>query len=307
MNEKNVPGFDLNLIRVFLAIWDLRSLTAAGERLHLTQPAISHALRRLRERFDDPLFVRAGSLMMPTDAAIQLHDPLERAYGLISHAVQDHGRFDAEATQRIFRVAMSDVSEIYFLPRLLARLEATAPLLRVNIVPLEIDNVRGLLRVGEVDMAIGHLPAIEDGCISHPLFTDRLVCLLRTGHPVAGRALTLESFAGLHHVHAGTSAPGHQMVDQCLRNLGLKRMVRVRVGHLTVAPDIVRTTDLAVIYPESLALRINQDGAFQLLPLPFDVPSVEVKAHVDAKFAGDPGVRWLLDSIRDVFAEMDLA
>ena len=300
MSEKNVRGFDLNLIRVFLAIWDLRSLTAAGERLLLTQPAMSHALRRLRERFDDPLFVRAGSLMMPTDAAIQLHEPLERAFGLISHAVQEHGSFDAGATQRVFRVAMSDVSEIYFLPRLLARLEAVAPRLRVDIVPLEVDHVRGLLRVGEVDMAIGHLPAIEDGCVSHHLLTDRLVCLVRAGHPAAEGELTLERFAELQHIHAGTTAPGHQMVDQCLRELGHKRAVRVRVGHLTVAPDIVRTTDLAVIYPESLARRIN-DGGLRLLPLPFAVPPIEVKVHVDAKFAGDVGVRWLLDAVMQVF------
>src|SRR5258708_32851883 len=104
---------DLDLLRVFLAIWDLRSLTAAGDRLGLTQPAISHALRRLRERFGDPLFVRVANRMLPTDAAVRLHEPLDQAFGLVNRAIQERVAFDPKVTQRVFRVAMSDVSECY--------------------------------------------------------------------------------------------------------------------------------------------------------------------------------------------------
>jgi DNA-binding transcriptional LysR family regulator len=300
MNQMNVSGFDLNLVRVFLAVWELRSLTAAGDRLGLTQPAISHALRRLRERFDDPLFVRTGRAMVPTDAAARLHEPLERAYGLIRQAVQDHGAFAPQATERCFRVAMSDVSEIYFLPRLTAWLEAVAPRLRMDVVPLAVDQIGAMLRVGEVDLAIGHLPEIEGECVSRHLLSDRLLCMVRAGHPV-GETLDREAFAGLRHIHAGASAPGHHMVDHRLAELDMRRSIALRVGHLTVAPDIVRTTDLAVIYPGGLARSINADGAFRLLPLPFDLPSIEVKTYVHPRFAADPGIGWLLDGIAGLF------
>ncbi|WP_334407698.1 LysR family transcriptional regulator [Bradyrhizobium sp. AZCC 2289] len=113
---------DLNLLRVFFAIWDLRSLTAAGDRLGLTQPAISHALRRLRERFGDPLFVRVANRMLPTDAAVRLHEPLDQAFELLNRTLQSGVVFDPRSTERTFRVAMSDIAEVYILPRLVSEL-----------------------------------------------------------------------------------------------------------------------------------------------------------------------------------------
>src|ERR1700741_2956187 len=109
---KTPPGItDWNLLRVFLAIWDLRSLTAAGDRLGLTQPAVSHALRRLRTLFDDPLFVRTPTGMAPTDAAAPLYPPLAQAFGIINVAVQQLTKFDPATAERVFRVSMSDMSE----------------------------------------------------------------------------------------------------------------------------------------------------------------------------------------------------
>src|SRR5258708_27859066 len=106
MNANNT-GLDLNLLRIFLAIWDLRSLTAAGDRLGLTQPAISHALRRLRDRFDDPLFVRAANRMLPTEAAVRLHEPFHQAFAIINRAIQERAAFDPTTSPRVFLVAMS--------------------------------------------------------------------------------------------------------------------------------------------------------------------------------------------------------
>jgi len=173
MSETNA-GLDLNLLRVFLAIWDLRSLTAAGDRLGLTQPAISHALRRLRDWFDDPLFVRAANRMLPTEAAVRLHEPLDQAFGIISRAIQERVAFDPKVTQRVFRVAMSDVSEVYYLPRLMAKLVRVAPTMRLDVVPLAVDAIAGAMRAGEVDLAIGYLKNLEGECVSRSLFDDKL-------------------------------------------------------------------------------------------------------------------------------------
>lgn len=303
MNWGNGKNFDLNLLRVFLAIWDLRSLTAAGDRLGLTQPAISHALRRLRQRFDDPLFVRTSNLMLPTEAAVRLHGPLDHAFGVISRAIQDHVAFDPLATERVFRVAMSAVSEAYYLPRLVARLGQAAPSMRLDVVPLEADGISGAMRAGEVDLAIGYLPNIGDDCVSYDLFADKFVCMVRAGHPLAKVKLTPANFANLRYVHAGTSAMGHQMIEHRLAEMGIKRQIAVRLGHFTIAPEIVRNTDLAVIYPESPARRINSSRAYRLLELPFDLPATEVKIHTHSRFASDLGIAWLRDTLIELFAQ----
>jgi DNA-binding transcriptional LysR family regulator len=116
MSKPNLGIADLNLPRVFLAIWDLRSLTARRDRLGLAQPAVSHALRGLRNLFEDPLFVRAPNGMMPTDAACRLYPPLAQAFAIINEAMQQLAKFDPATAQRVFRMSMSDISEFYFLP-----------------------------------------------------------------------------------------------------------------------------------------------------------------------------------------------
>ena len=301
--SQNNSGLGLNLLRVFLAIWDLRSLTAAGDRLGLTQPAISHALRRLRDRFDDPLFVRAANRMLPTEAAVRLHEPFDQAFGIINRAIQERVAFDPRVTQRVFRVAMSDVSEVYYLPRLMARLVRVAPSVRLDVVPLAVDAVVGAMRAGEVDLAIGYLKNLEGECTSQALFDDKFVCMVRSGHPIGRSKLTKANFINLRYVHPGTSAPGHQMIEQWLAETGIKRQIAVRLGHFTVAPDIVRDTDLAVIFPESLARQLNSAKAFRLLTLPFDLPPVEITVHIHPRFASDTGIGWLRDTMVAMFAK----
>jgi DNA-binding transcriptional LysR family regulator len=302
MSQTNA-GLDLNLLRVFLAIWDLRSLTAAGDRLGLTQPAISHALRRLRDRFDDPLFVRAANRMLPTEAAVRLHEPLDQAFGIINRAIQERVAFDSKVTQRVFRVAMSDVSEFYYLPRLLAKLVRVAPSMRLDVVPLAVDAIAGAMRAGEVDLAIGYLRNLEGECESRALFNDKFVCMVRKGHPIGRSKLTKANFVDLRYIHAGTNAPGHQMIEQWLAETGIKRQIAVRLGHFSVAPDIVRDTDLAVIFPESVARQLDNARTFRLLPLPFEPPPIEIKVHTHPRFASDMGIGWLRDMLVAMFAK----
>lgn len=303
MNHTNSGLPDLNLLRVFLAIWDLRSLTAAGERLGLTQPAVSHALRRLRVQFDDPLFVRTPQTMVPTEAAVRLHGPLDEAFGIITQAMQAHGRFDAASASRVFRVSMSDMSEFFFLPPLLAALDQSAPGIRFEIVPMPAESVGAAMRAGELDLALGYVPGLDDGCVSDPLFDDEHVCLLRSGHPLAGRKLTKEDLAGLRYVYASTDATGHRLIERWLADAGLVRDIVLRLPHFTVAPEIVRQTDLAVIFPRSIAERFNRARAFRLLKLPLDLPPIDVRVHTHVRFASDAGIRWLRNTLIEMFAE----
>jgi len=306
MRQINQNSLDLNLVRVFLAIWDTRSLTDAGERLHLTQPAVSHALRRLRDEFNDPLFVRVGHSMTPTEAAQRLEQPLRQAVSLIHRALQEHVAFDPAKANRIFRIAMSDVSEFVLLPRLQAALAELAPGVLIESVRIVPEAISAQLRTGEVNLALGYLPNLEEGCVSHKLATDSFICLVRSGHPLASVGLTADNFSTLRFVYAGMEATGHQMVERWLDLHQVKRTIALRLAHFTVAPEIVRQTDLAVIYPRSMALQLSQYGDFALLKLPFKTLPIDVMVHTHAHFSSDLGIRWIRDLLIQQWKGIDI-
>jgi DNA-binding transcriptional LysR family regulator len=291
MSQANNP-LDLNLLRVFFAIWDLRSLTAAGERLGLTQPAISHALRRLRERFGDPLFVRVANRMLPTDAAVRLHEPLDQAFELLNRTLQSGVVFDPRVTERTFRVAMSDIAEVYLLPRLITELSRISPFIRVHIVPLVPESLVSSMRSGEVDLAIGAVSVSDKDLTGIDIVNDRYICLVRANHPIARSRLTRSSFSKLRFFFARTTSTVYQLAEQWLADEAARPQIAVR-GHFTTAPEIVRHSDLAAIFPRMLALDLHRTKDFRLLDLPFELPPMEVKVHSHSRFANDTGIKWM--------------
>lgn len=284
-----------------MTVWDTRNLTDAGNRLNLTQSAISHSLRKLRETFNDPLFVRASGGMMPTELATRLQKPLAQAMLIIQHAVQDSAGFDPAVAQRVFRVAMSDVSEFFFLPALMRWLAEAAPAVHLRVVPLNPATVLQAMKAGEVDLTIGFIPDLEDEVTSHYLFTDSFICLVRSGHPIAQVRKSDIDLGSLGYVYGSTTAAGHQLAERWLTEIGIKRQIVLRLGHFTVAPSVVRESDLAVIFPKSVAELINADGAFALLPLPDGHPIIDIRVHVHEHFEGDAGIRWLRDTLMQLF------
>jgi DNA-binding transcriptional LysR family regulator len=295
MNPIN-DQLDLNLLRVFFAIWDLRNLTAAGDRLGLTQPAISHALRRLRERFNDPLFVRSTNRMLPTETAVRLHGPLDEAFAIINRALQERATFDPLVTQRRFRIAMSDIAEVYALPRLLGKLSRLAPMARIDVIPLQPDDGAGAMRSGEIDLSVGHMKDPEKECLTVDLFNDRFVCMIRAGHPLVQAGFERANFERLRFYFARISTPTHQLVEQWLSDRDSRPRIAVR-GHFTAAPDVIRNSDLAAIFPETLALRLPRAKDFRLFELPFSLPPIEVKVHSHARFASDLGIAWMRETV----------
>jgi DNA-binding transcriptional LysR family regulator len=291
MSQTN-DHLDLNLLRVFLAIWDLRSLTAAGERLGLTQPAVSHALRRLRDRFGDPLFVRVANRMLPTDAAVRLHEPLDQAFELLNRTLQSGVVFDPRVTERTFRVAMSDIAEVYILPRLISELSRIAPFVRVHVVTLFPDSVASSMRSGEIDLAIGAVSGSDKDLTSIDTFDDRYICLVRAGHPIAKSRLTRANFSKLRFFFARTTSAVYQLAEQWLAGEDARPRIAVR-GHFTTAPEIVRQSDLAAIFPRLLALDLHRPKDFRLLDLPFELPPMEVRVHSHSRFANDTGIKWM--------------
>jgi DNA-binding transcriptional LysR family regulator len=301
MNQAN-SHLDLNLLRVFLAIWDLRSLTAAGDRLGLTQPAISHALRRLRERFGDPLFVRVANRMLPTDAAVRLHEPLDQAFELLNRTLQSGVVFDPRVTERTFRVAMSDIAEVFILPRLITELTRISPFIRVHVVPLFPESVAASMRSGEIDLAIGAVNVPDKDLVSIEVFNDRYICLVRAGHPIAKSRLTRSNFAKLRFFFARTTSSIYHLAEQWLADENARPRIAVR-GHFTTAPEIVRHSDLAAIFPRLLALDLHRAKDFRLLDLPFELPPMEVRVHSHSRFANDTGIRWMCQTSASILGK----
>jgi DNA-binding transcriptional LysR family regulator len=298
----NVTDLDLNLLRAFDAVLREGSVTAAAERLGLSQPALSNALSRLRRLLGDPLFMRTPGGMRPTPFAQQLAAPVRQALDLIYTTLLRQPGFDPRTSQRSFRLQLSDVGEIVFLPPLLERLQRDAPGVRIETQHLPQDEVSEALASGEIDLAVGFLPELFAGVVQKRLFRDRYVCLVRADHPRIGSRLTLAQFLAATHVLVSSRGSAHEIVEQTLRNKGLQRRIALRVPHFTVVPMILARTDHMVIVPKGLVGAISPFGRFKSLKPPVDIPALDVKVHWHERFDQDPGMTWLRGLIVDLYA-----
>lgn len=188
MHDMHINDIDLNLLRVFDAVFRTRNVSRAAEALDLTQPAVSHALTRLRLLLRDPLFVRSGSGVQPTAKASQLAVPIRSGLAALQAALSDSVSFNPRESQRTFRLHMSDIGESSFIPPLMSSLVANAPRVRLETFQLNPNDIVSALDDGRIDAAIGFLPTIEH-TQQVPLIEDRYIVLLREGHPLANKRL----------------------------------------------------------------------------------------------------------------------
>lgn len=303
MKQVSIGTVDLNLLKTFMAIWETRSLTLAADVLHLSQPAVSHALRRLREVFDDPLFVRSGVGMSPTATAVCLHPPIEEAMTLIRGALQRHLQFDADTSERVFRLSMSDMAVAHVMPLLAADLMRTAPTVRLETRSLRVDELNLALRNGDVDVAVGYLPGLSEDCVGETLMLDRFVCLLAADHPLATGTLTVEALNSMSFVHAETHVTGHGLAERALRAAGVQRRIAVTVPHFTLAPRIVAATHFGLIVPRTVAQSMMNTDRLRMMPLPCPMPPLYVKVYSHQRFRADPGIVWLREKLLELFAQ----
>jgi DNA-binding transcriptional LysR family regulator len=299
----NVIDLDLNLLRAFDAIASEGSVTVAGERIGLSQPAMSNALARLREIFGDPLFVRTPRGMRPTPFAQQLARPVREALRLIQGALQQHAGFEPQNSTNTFRFSMSDIGEMVFLPGLLERVKRDAPGVKIEVVRIPMKDVHVALEAGEIDLAVGFLPGLTTGIMQRSLFSEHYVCMMRAEHPLAGTKIGAKQFREAAHVVVSYIGTGHQMIEETLIKAGLAERIVARVPHFLVVPMILARTDLIVTVPSRIADVFAQFGNFKVLPLPLAMPGFEVRLHWHQRFHQDPANRWLREVMTDLYAE----
>ena len=299
----NVSQIDLNLLRAFDAILLERSVTAAGERVGLTQPAMSNALSRLRNVFGDPLFVRTPEGMQPTPFARSIADPVRQALGLIDAALASQARFDPATSERVFRFNMSDIGEMVFLPPLLERLHRIAPGARVEVLSLPQDDLEDALASGAIDLALGALPGVGPPVRSRRLFRDPYLSLVRADHPTIRGKLTRKQFLAASHAVVSSVGTGHQAVESALLAAGLHRRIALRVPHFMVVPMILARTDLIATLPGRIARSFAQMGEFKALAPPVRIPPANVQVHWHERFTEDAGNRWMRELFLELYEE----
>lgn len=297
----DIKTLDLNLLRLFDAVWRTRSVSRAARELELSQPAASQGLARLRRHLGDALFVRSGAGVAPTPRAETLALAVQSALSTIEQALSAT-EFEPATSTRAFRLHLSDIGEARFLPPLLAVLQAEAPATRVETRSLPMDEIVAALDSGRLDVAIGYLPTHGE-TLSQPLFRERYVVLLRAGHPIlwhwqrrkpAGAA---ELLARLRYASVRSHADTLRILDL----LGLESRVRLTTANFLSLPDTVRTTDLAVLMPRQIAARLVASGDYAMIEPDLPLRDFVVSLHWSRRFDHVAAPRWLRERIVALF------
>lgn len=285
---------DLNLFVVFETIYAKRNLTRAAEVLSISQPAVSNALLRMRRTFNDQLFVSTPQGMVPTPVAENIIGRVGEALQLLNSSVQESNLFTPDSAQRVFRVSMADLTETLLLPSLGDVLQRQAPGIRIKSFFSNRSDVARELATGALDLAID-APLINDPQLrSSPLMSQRFVCMLRKDHPIAGKALTLENYLALGHIHVSSRREGLGYVDAMLHKMGKQRKIQMRVQHYMVAPLITMRTDLALTAPLGLIQGYNTIQ----LELPFELDEMEWHLYWHRSVDQDPANTWLRNNLQ---------
>jgi DNA-binding transcriptional LysR family regulator len=278
-----------------------RSVTRAAARLHISQPALSAQLARLRDLFGDQLLVpsESGRGMVPTARALALRDGLRQSLRQLHAAVRDPESFDPASAERTFMVAANDNVVTMFGIELVRRIAASGGRgLRAGFCEPNLDGIVGRMERGELDLLLGAAQTIPPQLKAIALSSERYVMAQRRGHPRGTRAPTLKQFSALGHVLVSTKGDFHSFLDQRLGELGQKRRVAVVVPHYNLVPAILANTD----YVCTLPVRFLQKFAGQLdiFSLPFDLPEFAIAMAWHSRSEHDAGHRWLREQLKTV-------
>jgi len=284
--------YDLNLLRTLDALLAAGSVTAAAERLHLSVPATSHALARLREVIGDPLLVRAGRRLVPTPRAEALRQPVSQWVAQAATLLQAPRVHDLAATERTFVVRAPDSFAIAFGAALGAALAAAMPRAQLRFVTETHDDA-GALREGRVDLDIAPFRPREPEIEVVDLFPQALIAVVRAGHPFAARPATARRYAAQAHVDVQRRAGAPSAADDALAELGLSRRIVLTVAHASAAPVVAARSDFVATLSERLARAMAPGLGLAVVPLPFLPRGETVVMAWHPRHAADPAHTWL--------------
>ena len=308
MMNVNFRTLDLNLLRVFDEVMAERNLTRAAKNLSLTQPAVSNALRRLRDVLGDELVRRAGAGVEPTPRALALWPTIRDALRHLQHTLAPT-HFNPATADTSFVLAMADATAAELIPGLVQIAEREAPGVAMRVVPLTTRDPRQLLESEGADMAVGYFPAVLASLTARgqsgaavPFETQRLyvgqyVCVMRRGHPRADKPLTLDDYCAARHLLVSFSGRPYGFIDQTLGTLGRERRIVVTVNQFFTAGRVVANSDLLTVLPRHFVSVTGIDDQLVLRDLPFDQPLVHVDAVWHRRAQHGHAHEWLRDAL----------
>jgi len=305
MNRIHLPAIDLNLLVVLDAILKERSVSRAARRLHLTQPAVSHALRRLRALFGDRLFVRTPLGMEPTTLAEQLAPRIAATLDGIADMVSggEASVFEASSARR-FTVGMTDYLAFVLLPRLAREVHSHAPQVALVVRPTDRVSGLGMLDREEVDLVIGGaFPSQPHHINASALFEEPSVCLARAGHSAFARRLSRRRYLEALHLHVSPWGD-RGSIDAELARQGVSRRIAVTVGHFLLAPAILEQTDLIATLPARLARPWAERFGLSLSDPPFDLGLTPIAAYWHRRQDQNPGLVWLRNCVAEIARDL---
>lgn len=303
----SLERFDLNLLRSLDVLLVERNVTRAAARLHLSQPALSSQLKQLRVLFNDPLLVPSGPRgMLPTPRALALQESLRDYLAQLTALVVEQKGFDPAASARTWRISAADSALSVVAPGLLRRMQAFAPSCRLALLPSSQRHLPELLSSNEIDLLLAPSTSMPEPLKCRELYRESFVCVLRKGHPLARKSLSLDSFCEMPHALASPSGGGFEgIVDEMLAQVGRRRHVMVSTSSFQLLPALVEASDLVATVPHRVArLWANRVA---LLPPPLEVEGFSMQMGWHPRNHADPGLRWLREQILDVVAEANAA
>jgi DNA-binding transcriptional LysR family regulator len=296
----DIRKIDLNLLRLFDAVYRLGNVSRAAEALNLSQPAASQGLTRLRRGLRDALFVRAPGGVRPTPRGRRLALGIQSAIAAIEGALNEIEQFEPAQSGVAYRFSLTDIGESHMLPRVMAALRREAPGIRLESLPLPHAEIRDALDSGVIDFAMGFLPSVQ-GTQRVELMHDRYVLLLRAEHPLLERrvrgAAAVADLARLEYI----GVRSHPETLHILHELGLSGQVRLTASQLLAAPPVVQATDLAVLMPRTIARRIAETEGQVIVEPSLPHNHITVSLHWSKRFEADPAHVWMRQLLMRLF------
>lgn len=301
---KNLRDVDLNLLVVFREIVATRQISQAARNLGLSQPAASNALTRLRATFDDALFVRAGHAMQPTRLALQLAGPIGAALALIQESIHKQDAFEPSTSDRHFSLAMTDLAEVHFMPRLIERCARDAPGVRLGVVRSSGTALRDALHDGSIDLAVAPYEDMPEGLFRQLLFRQECVTLFRASHPFAAKPpTTLAEFRAARHLFVSQAVGPYAEIQRRMEQAGVRRSGQDQVSsHLTV-PFVVAASDCVVTVPDRLVSQFAGPLGLKWAKPPLRLPTLRTCVFWHRRAHEDLGNRWLRSLIGEMFGD----
>lgn len=295
--------YDLNLLPIFVALMEERSVTRAAERMGMTQPALSNALARLRQMLQDQLFVRERYGIQPTPIALQLSPLIAEALAQLDDAVLGQQAFDPAHAERLFTIAPNGYVEFVIVPAVLARLEKVAPGIKLRLTPFGNDLAETGVVSGTTALVLGRIVDPPDNLVVQHLMDEGLACAVRSDHPTISDAMTREQFETMRHVNIVPPGRMRAGLFQALAQQQLKRDVAISVTNFFAAAEMVAVTDYCATLPSLICRQLMHDPRLKVLPAPVDLGSFPVEMAWHVRYRQDPAHRWLRALIGEVITD----